>query len=176
MYFYYGISHSTLENPDEEIELKVDQNTYSSPPEQNEEQTAVWDRHGYENRMAEDGNSWNGGGSGGGGGGGCWNAGWGEKQPSITVNSDNNSRSSGTHNNGVAKKQSSNTKKSHSSSGGASKTKAGPPPPPAVAKKPPAASKPTQSVPSKASQPQSAPKKDGFGMFVEETHFPSWDD
>jgi len=30
MYFYYGITHSSLENPSEEIELTVDQ-TYVTP-------------------------------------------------------------------------------------------------------------------------------------------------
>lgn len=30
MYFYYGITHSSLENPTEEIELTVDQ-TYVTP-------------------------------------------------------------------------------------------------------------------------------------------------
>lgn len=33
MYFYYGISHSLLENPTEEIELTVDQ-TYLKTPTQ----------------------------------------------------------------------------------------------------------------------------------------------
>lgn len=62
MYFYYGITHSTLENPTEEIELTVDTsylNTQSQPKQHNSEReqpTAVWDRHGYENKMAED--SW----------------------------------------------------------------------------------------------------------------------
>lgn len=62
MYFYYGITHSTLENPPtEEIELTVDQSylqTQSQPKPNNDhhQPTAVWDRHGYENKMAED--SW----------------------------------------------------------------------------------------------------------------------
>lgn len=65
MYFYYGITHSLLENPSEEIELTVDQSYLQAQPKSNkdnhynyhtQEQTAVWDRHGYENRMAED--SW----------------------------------------------------------------------------------------------------------------------
>ncbi|KAJ6634734.1 putative cationic amino acid transporter, partial [Pseudolycoriella hygida] len=58
MYFYYGITHSTLENPSEEIELAVDQ-TRLQPPSANSDHhqtTAVWDRHGYENKMADD--SW----------------------------------------------------------------------------------------------------------------------
>ncbi|XP_062556330.1 cationic amino acid transporter 3 [Armigeres subalbatus] len=81
MYFYYGITHSSLENPSEEFELTVDGNGQQPPSGQqtnlkvpsqsnHREQTAVWDRHGYENRMAtnDDGtelqwgttnNSWN---------------------------------------------------------------------------------------------------------------------
>lgn len=167
MYFYYGITHSTLENPDEEIELKVDQNL--SPPAQNEEQTAVWDRHGYENRMAEDGNSWN--------GGGCWNAaaptttaGWGDR-PSITVSNNNTHSTNGSYNNS-AKKPSSSTKGSGSTS--KSKTKSQPPAP---AAKKPAASTASAAAPSSTTQAAAtAPKKDGFGMFVQEAQFPSWDD
>lgn len=72
MYFYYGITHSSLENPNEEIELTVDQpnaqNTNhisgrggagvgeNSTPSDYHPTTAVWDRHGYENKMAEE--SW----------------------------------------------------------------------------------------------------------------------
>lgn len=63
MYFYYGITHSSLENPSEEFELTVDGNGQQPPSGQktnlkvpsqsnHREQTAVWDRHGYENRMA----------------------------------------------------------------------------------------------------------------------------
>uniref|UniRef100_A0A182TR56 Cationic amino acid transporter C-terminal domain-containing protein n=1 Tax=Anopheles melas TaxID=34690 RepID=A0A182TR56_9DIPT len=72
MYFYYGITHSSLENPSEEFELTVDNNgsaaqnlqinvpsttttttTTNKPSKrQRTERTAVWDRHGYENRMA----------------------------------------------------------------------------------------------------------------------------
>lgn len=66
MYFYYGITHSSLENPSEEIELTVDQ-AYTkkasaggaggvSESGDYHPTTAVWDRHGYENKMAED--SW----------------------------------------------------------------------------------------------------------------------
>lgn len=63
MYFYYGITHSSLENAQEEIELTVDQ-SYLTPNVQQKSNsnhhsqtpTAVWDRHGYENKMAED--SW----------------------------------------------------------------------------------------------------------------------
>lgn len=166
MYFYYGISHSTLENPEEEIELKVDQNTYVSPPAQTVEQTAVWDRHGYENRMAEDGNSWN-------SGGGCWNAGnvnnqgWDDQSISL---SNNNNKSSG--NNGSYRSSTNSSKKPSSvtkSSAVKPKTKQPPVPP---------TKKPTTSRPDAAAttQSQSAPKKDGFGMFVEETQFPTWDD
>lgn len=170
MYFYYGITHSKLEHPDEEIELKVDQNI--SPPAHSEdvEQTAVWDRHGYENRMAEDGgNSWS-------GGGGCWNAGniinqggWGDK-PSITVSNNHNGSGYSAGSSTASKKPSTTTKSSSSKP----KTRQ-PPPPPA---KKPATTKASSSVPPTTSrtEPPSAPKKDGFGMFVEETHFPSWDD
>ena len=58
MYFYYGITHSTLENPTEEIELAVDQSHLQPQPqsEYHQQTTAVWDRHGYENKMAEE--SW----------------------------------------------------------------------------------------------------------------------
>ncbi|XP_058453984.1 high affinity cationic amino acid transporter 1 isoform X2 [Malaya genurostris] len=64
MYFYYGITHSSLENPEEEFELTVDgngqhpsagqQSNLKVPSQSNHrtEPTAVWDRHGYENRMA----------------------------------------------------------------------------------------------------------------------------
>lgn len=63
MYFYYGITHSSLENTQEEIELTVDQSTFLNVPlpKQNNhhhnQPTAVWDRHGYENKMAEE-DSW----------------------------------------------------------------------------------------------------------------------
>lgn len=62
MYFYYGITHSSLENPTEEIELTVDTSYLEAQPQprqhnsEREQPTAVWDRHGYENKMAED--SW----------------------------------------------------------------------------------------------------------------------
>lgn len=61
MYFYYGITHSSLENPSEEFELTVDGNGPSSGQQTNlkvpsqsnhREQTGSWERHGYENRMA----------------------------------------------------------------------------------------------------------------------------
>lgn len=171
MYFYYGITHSTLENPEEEIELKVDQNTYNSPPEQTEH-TAVWDRHGYENRMAEDGSSWN-------GGGGCWNAGntinsgLGDQPPSISV-----TKSQSQTTNGVT----SNKKPASHSSSSKLKQSKQPPPPPAnkATNSKSTAAKSTQppATAAAASKPQtsSAPIKDGFGMFVEETQFPQWDD
>ena len=189
MYFYYGITHSTLENPEEEIELKVDQNTYASPTVQVTEQTAVWDRHGYENRMAEEtSNSWS--------VGGCWNAGntinqgWGAAdQPTISVNShqsSNGSRSSNSHSS--SKKPSASTKGSSSSATSKAKSSKAAPP----AKKPTtsaskSATKPTAGASSTttttqqqsagaAATAQSAPKKDGFGLFVQETEFPTWDD
>lgn len=53
MYFYYGITHSTLENPSEEIELTVDQSYLQKPPANNDhhQTTAVWDRHGFETKL-----------------------------------------------------------------------------------------------------------------------------
>lgn len=63
MYFYYGITHSSLENTPEEIELTVDQSTFLNVPlpkpnnHHHNQPTAVWDRHGYENKMAEE-DSW----------------------------------------------------------------------------------------------------------------------
>lgn len=64
MYFYYGITHSSLETPTDEMELNVDQSYLQPQPQQsktancydNQTPTAVWDRHGYENKMADD--SW----------------------------------------------------------------------------------------------------------------------
>lgn len=180
MYFYYGITHSTLENPEEEIELKVDQKTYVTPPAQSVEQTAVWDRHGYENRMAEDGNSRN-------GGGGCWNAGntinqgWGDDPAAgITVPSYSATKGSSAGNgtasrsSGAAAKGSSGTASSKSGS----KTKSSRQPPPPPSKKPATKTPGAPTVPPTNPAPAqaSAPKKDGFGMFVEETQFPTWDD
>lgn len=66
MYFYYGITNSSLENQSEEIELTVDQAYVKKPSAGGaagdsesgdyHSTTAVWDRHGYENKMAEE--SW----------------------------------------------------------------------------------------------------------------------
>lgn len=120
MYFYYGITHSTLENPAEEIELTVDQSyMQQQQPTSNADHhqtTAVWDRHGYENKMAEDnwsqskytaGNSWN---------------------NKTTVNNDKSSKNWSESKNDTTNRQ------------------------------------PTQPVPG------------GFGIFVDETQFPTWDD
>lgn len=166
MYFYYGITHSTLENPEEEIELKVDQNTYVTPPAQTEEHTAVWDRHGYENRMA-----------------GCWNSGntinqgWGD-QPDMGVN---NNHSNGSYTTSSTSGRNANKPNAGTKSSSSSKqTDKRPPPPPA--KKPASTTgkakiNATAPAPSTAaSTAQTAPKKDGFGMFVQETQFPTWDD
>lgn len=187
MYFYYGITHSTLENPEEEIELKVD-TTYVSPPAQTVEQTAVWDRHGYENRMAEDGNSWN--------PSACWNApaagatnnGWGDQMAATTATTSlnvGNNYGSGSISSSRKQTSSSEARKGSSSasskgSSGSSKTRSSKPAPPPPSKKPskPPASTSTaaKATVSSASSEAAAPKKDGFGMFVEETHFPTWDD
>lgn len=180
MYFYYGITHSTLENPEEEIELKVDQKTYVTPPTQTGEQTAVWDSHGhgYENRMAEEANGgWN-------GGGGYWNAGnninqgWGaEPAANMAVPSypTKNTGSGAASGNGSSSRKATDTKKgsSSASSKGGSKPKPPKPAPPPLSKKP--AAKAPSTEPASVAQP-TAPKKDGFGMFVEETQFPTWDD
>jgi cationic amino acid transporter 14 len=52
MYFYYGITHSLMENPNEEIELTVDDTATSLKVPQQQNHTAVWDKHCYENQMA----------------------------------------------------------------------------------------------------------------------------
>lgn len=170
MYFYYGITNSTLENPGEEIELRMDQKSYVTPPSQNVEQTAVWDRHGYENRMAEDtnssGNNWN-------GGTGYWNSAntiepsWDDQRPTSTATGTMN-KGSVTSGNGKRYSASASSKKGSSTSTDPAKSKA----------RPSQSSKTsTTQAKSQAEPPTKAPpKKDGFGMFVEETQFPSWDD
>lgn len=174
MYFYYGITHSTLENPEEEIELKVDQKTYVTPPTQSGEQTAVWDRHGYENRMADSGGCWN--------AGNTINQGWGDEPAAgITVPSYNSTKNSGSSTgNGTASRNSGASAKSSSGTGSsksASKSKSSRQPPPPPIKKPATKAPGASTVPPTNPAPApSAPKKDGFGMFVEETQFPSWDD
>lgn len=123
MYFYYGITHSTLENPTEEIELAVDQ-THLQPPSANNDHhqtTAVWDRHGYENKMADD--SWS-------------QSNFGSNWSSQPAKTNETSLTWGD--------ERTNNRKSNSQSNAAS----------------------------------SAPPKpqDGFGIFVEENQFPTWDD
>ncbi len=120
MYFYYGITHSTLENPSEEIELTVDQ-SYLQPSSatnnDHHQTTAVWDRHGYENKMADD--SWS------------QSTNWSSKpaktnETSLTWGDDRTS-------NGKSNTQSN-------------------------------------------SQQSTAKPQGGFGIFVDETQFPTWDD
>lgn len=123
MYFYYGITHSTLENPSEEIELTVDQTYLQQPAANNDhhQTTAVWDRHGYENKMADD--SWS----------------------QSNLGSNWNSKTAKTNETSLTwgDERPSNGKSSQQSS----------------------------SQPAAAAKPQG-----GFGIFVEETQFPTWDD
>lgn len=125
MYFYYGITHSSLENPSEEIELTVDQSYQNKKPNTGGDSaasdfhptTAVWDRHGYENKMAED----------------TWS------QGNFPADSWSNPKAP----------------VDHAKTWGDSST-----------------SRPTGS-----SAGQSGGKVDGgFGIFVEETQYPTWDD
>lgn len=160
MYFYYGITHSSLENAQEEIELTVDQTHLAPPPPKansnhysNQTPTAVWDRHGYENKMAED--SWT-------------------TAATVTNNYSTNSWDINEVNSSwndpaparvapvaIAKKPSIPPRSSGTATtSSGSKSKPAPPPRP-----------PTQS----ATQPSKS--KAGFsGIFVDETQFPSWDD
>lgn len=161
MYFYYGITNSSLENAQEEIELTVDQTHLAPPPQKahsnhysNQTPTAVWDRHGYENKMAEDSwttaatvtnnyttNSWD---------ISEVNSAWNDQAPSQA------------HQVTTAKKQTIPAKPP-TSSASSSSSKSRPPPPPRPKAQPP----PTQSQPNKS----------GFsGIFIDETQFPTWDD
>lgn len=163
MYFYYGITHSSLENAQEEIELTVDQTHLAPPPQKansnhytNQTPTAVWDRHGYENKMAED--SWS-------------------TAATVTNNYSTNSWDINEVNSGwndpaparvapvTAKKPSVPPRAGapSSSSSSSSKSKPGPPPRPAA----------TQ--PTKPTQP-TQPKAGFSGIFIDETQFPKWDD
>lgn len=163
MYFYYGITHSSLENGQEEIELTVDQTHLAPPPQKahnnhysNQTPTAVWDRHGYENKMAED--SWT-------------------TAATVTNNYSTNSWDINEVNSAwndpvpakvepvTAKKPTISSKSSASS---ASSSKGRPAPPP----RPP--SKPAASQPAQAQQSQ--PKAGFSGIFIDETQFPTWDD
>lgn len=150
MYFYYGITNSSLENPTEEFELTVDQ-TYLTPEkvkslmsvnttqlfqcsffqsnERRSEKKAVWeDRHGYQNKMAEDEWTTNGGANN-------WgaynsNSGWNEQNPTINYNT-----------------------------------------------QPTYVTQTTRQQPHPPPQHRASPKKDGFSsLFIAETSFPSWDD
>lgn len=168
MYFYYGITHSTLENPSEEIELTVDQTTYVTPPAQGAtEQTAVWDRHGYENRMAtEEDSGWSNSNSYWGGNQSSW--GDHNQNSSLTVNSNKTYSINSTNENVKKPPNTSSDNKSQSKSkakpaapASAASSKSRPPPP---------------AAPSATSSSNSAPKKDGFGLFIEETQFPTWDE
>lgn len=121
MYFYYGITHSTLDNVQtEDIELTVDQSYLTPPPTAGHQTTAVWDRHGYENKMADD----------------SWSQqsqakSWNSKSTSKTGN---NSSAWGDQASGAAGNQASTA----------------------------------------SAAPSSVPG--GFGIFVDETQFPTWDD
>lgn len=161
MYFYYGITNSSLENAQEEIELTVDQTHLAPPPQKphgnhhsNQTPTAVWDRHGYENKMAEDSwttaatvtnnyttNSWD---------INEVNSAWNDPAPRTET--------------GTAKKPTIPARSSGAATGASSsKGKPAPPPRPAVQ---PAAAAPKQTQP-----------KSGFsGIFVDETQFPKWED
>lgn len=166
MYFYYGITNSSLENAQEEIELSVDQ-TYLAPPPQkphgnhysDQTPTAVWDRHGYENKMAEDSwttaatvtnnfttNSWD---------INEVNSAWDSHNQA-----DSSNQSQGLET--VSAKKPTISARSSLKSASSSKNKPGPPPRPSV--------QPT------ASQPNQQSKSGFSGIFIDETQFPSWDD
>lgn len=159
MYFYYGITHSTLENAQEEIELTVDQSFLDVPQTQHKQNnnhhqpTAVWDRHGYENKMAEDSwsttnnystNSWDVNET---------KQGWGESASSKATASIPAIAST-----------TSKTKLTNKRPNSQRQTTAAqsvPPPPPPASSAPPAAP---------------APKSGFGGIFIDETQFPTWDD
>lgn len=163
MYFYYGITHSSLENPTEEIELTVDTTYLDSQTQPKQKQnndhhqppTAVWDRHGYENKMAEQ-DTWS----------------KNNYTTSWDINEANNAWNNSSSNN-VTHRQpvppSSVTK----------------PKPPAPSTKPTVGSsitKKTANVPQSSKQQQkqqsyTTQPKEGFGsIFVDESEFPTWDD
>lgn len=162
MYFYYGITHSSLENAQEEFEMTVDQPiTLNVPqPKQNNhhnQPTAVWDRHGYENKMADDtwssGNNYN-----------SWNIdevnnAWNESATGTTIKSSITTTAPGS---GSASVQSKNR----------------PPPPPPPKSNTKRQNKSSHTQKSTTQQQQQQPKNGGgFGsIFVDETQFPSWDD
>lgn len=172
MYFYYGITHSSLETAaTDDIQLNVDQ-TYLKPQPQpnktanyydNQTPTAVWDRHGYENKMAEDSwstsipmtnnystNSWDIGDVNS-----AWNGGGG----------------SGT---GAAARQ-----QVQESTLSTQPTKAKPVIPPRSGERPAASSskpKPTPPRPTKQPSVSSQPKSGFSSIFVEPNDMPTWDD
>lgn len=169
MYFYYGITHSLLENAQEEIELTADQTHLAPPPHKansssnhysNQTPTAVWDRHGYENKMAEDSwttaatvtnnystNSWD---------ISDLNSAWNDPAPTRAESAGDAKKPSIPPRSGASGGAAASS--SSSSKGGQSR----PPPPP----------KPSPKAPTQPAQPKS-----GFsGIFIDETQFPSWDD
>lgn len=178
MYFYYGITHSSLETTSDEIELNVDQSYLKPQPQQNkttnyydnQTPTAVWDRHGYENKMAEDSwstsipmtnnystNSWdindvNSAWSGGG-----------SRQQVHESSLSTQPAPSSKQKPGIPPRSSDRVKTASSST-----SKSKPPPPPRPTKQPSIQSNP----PDQPNQPKS-----GFSsIFVERSDFPSWED
>uniref|UniRef100_A0A182J0S5 Cationic amino acid transporter C-terminal domain-containing protein n=2 Tax=Anopheles atroparvus TaxID=41427 RepID=A0A182J0S5_ANOAO len=156
MYFYYGITHSSLENPSEEFELTVDNNGTVAPnlklsvpsaakaggKQQHTEPTAVWDRHGYENRMATNDD--------------------GEYQwDSATQQPQGNSNKAYSWN---------------PNDTWGDRTIYDPPPQSTNIFQPPASTS-TSGATGTVGRQSSEVKKDGFGMFYNETvSFPTWDD
>lgn len=162
MYFYYGITHSLLENAQEEIELTVDQTHLAAPPSNkansssnhysNQTPTAVWDRHGYENKMAEDSwttaatvtnnyttNSWD---------ISDLNSAWSDPAP-VAAGA------------GAGAKKPSIPPRSGAAAGSSTSSSS--------SKKPPPPPRPSPKAPTQ-------PKAGFSGIFVDETQFPSWDD
>lgn len=160
MYFYYGITHSSLENAQEEIELTVDQTHLAPPPPKansnhysNQTPTAVWDRHGYENKMAEE----------------SWTTAATVTNNYTTNSWDINEVNSAWNDPAPAKVAPVKTAKKPSippRATGAATTSSG-----SKSKPAPPARPPTQS-----STPPSKSKAGFSGIFVDETQFPSWDD
>lgn len=156
MYFYYGITNSSLENAQEEIELSVDQTHLAPPPQKahgnhylDQTPTAVWDRHGYENKMAED----------------CWTTAATVTNNFTTNSWDINEVNSAWDSSNLAKgleavsaEKPTIPARSSVKSASSSKNKPAPPPRPAD------------------SQPNHQSKSGFSGIFVDETQFPSWDD
>uniref|UniRef100_A0A182MHV0 Cationic amino acid transporter C-terminal domain-containing protein n=1 Tax=Anopheles culicifacies TaxID=139723 RepID=A0A182MHV0_9DIPT len=149
MYFYYGITHSSLENSSEEFELTVDTNgsadgnlklnvppTTTTKPSKRQRAEPVWDRHGYENRMATNDE--------------------GEYQWSTTNQQPNNT----------------NPYNWNANDAWGDRTIYDPPPQSTNIFQPP----PT-TISATPARPTSEAKKDGFGMFYNESAtYPTWDD